>query len=177
MAQQQLETPVEFYLRESKHFLENEQIDQRIKSKFKMFVGADHDLTKTVYAEQVRTALRAIAEVITVSAQAGIKPAMMRRMKAYTVVVDNLRGFMQDVAMLKLGADVNYAFALERGFEELLAHECKALHDEGKVGCKIRFVRPRDLRYDGQYSLYERITVRFDGQFEVSFIDGARYGA
>jgi hypothetical protein len=152
----------------------NLSLDQRIIGKFKFASG---DLDTTLWAGKVRDSLRAMADLIIMADRAGVKPADLRRKRAYNVVVDNLRVLMQNVIMVKLGEDAQYAFALERGFEELLKRECKVIDDESAVKCKIRFVKPRELTHDGEYPVYERVTMRFDGQFEVSFIDGARYGS
>lgn len=152
----------------------NLSLDQRIVGKFK-FAGGDLDTT--LWAGKVRDTLRAMEDLISMADRAGIKPADLRRKRAYTVLVDSLRMLVQNVIMVKLGEDAQYAFALERGFEELLKRECLAIDDEARIKCKIRFVKPRDVEHTGEYPIYERVTIRFDGQFELSFIDTSRYGS
>jgi hypothetical protein len=151
-------------------------LDGRISNKFKFSSMSLPCLDDTVWSTNVREALMAVVDLVVMADRGNFAPGSLRKLKAYRVVVDNLRELIQDIAMIRLGEDAHFAFALERGFEELLTRECKTIQAQGTCSCKIRFVKPRTITHDGVYPIFERITIRFDGQFEVSFIDNSRYG-
>jgi hypothetical protein len=151
-------------------------LDSRISGKFKFSALTAQELDDTLWPKKIESALRAFCDLIVMADRGKFAPAALRRLGVYQVATEHLRTLMQEVIMLKLGQDVSYAFALERGFEELLKRECKKIQDQGAVSCKIRFVCPRDYVQEGPYPIYDRVTIRFDGQFELSFVDDTRYG-
>jgi hypothetical protein len=172
MATQQNTAPVENAA--EKKTLSPFELDREIGKKFKFFIGTAMNLDKTIWPGAVRDALQAVVDLVSLSKKAGIKPAELRRMKIYMIATDRLRSLFEETIMLRLGEEFDFAFALERGFEDLLQRECNIIHERGEARCKIRFVKAKIET--GDYAVYERVCIRFDGQYDIQFIDRSRYG-
>jgi hypothetical protein len=168
--------PVQEYLNNKKQFDMVEKVERLIESKFRLVAKDQGEINTTMWGDAVRRALRAVVELIDLADRAGVERSKLRLMKSYTALTADLRQLVENIMMVRLGEDYGFAFALERGFEDLLKHECKVLDDEGVVKVRVRFVKPRNREQIGKYPIYERMTFRFNGQFEVGVIDAARYG-
>jgi hypothetical protein len=151
-----------------------EDVDRLIAFKFKFTVGTAKELNETIWPGLVRDHLQAIADLVILSKKAQMKPAELRRMKVYQVAVESLRQLFETAMLIRLGEGMDFAFALERGFAELMDRECNIIHDRGPIRCKTRFVKAQIPT--GEYPVYERICIRFDGQFDIQLIDRTRYG-
>ncbi|BDD79538.1 hypothetical protein [Burkholderia phage FLC9] len=158
-----------------KQALSPAEIDRLISKQFKMFIGTVIRLDESLWAGATRNALQAIAELVLLAKKGGVKPSELRRMRIYTVAVDALRSLFENPMIIRMGEEFDFAFALERGFAELLQANCNIIHDRGEMRCKIRFVKAKVET--GQFPLYERICIRFDGQYDIQLIDRSRYGS
>ena len=130
----------------------------------------------TIWPNEVRAALGGIQDMIVLADRGNIKPSALRRLPLYQVAMTNLRDLVEENFMITIGEGAGFNFTLERGVEELLREECKKINDQGTCKCKIRFVKATGLP-ETDIVFYDRITIRFDGQFDLHFIDRARYGS
>ena len=148
--------------------------DRKIVGRFKFTATTAEELDESIWPTRVRDTLAAMQDLIGLARRGEVKPVELRRMKLYQVTTDELRALVEDIMMIRLGKDANFSFALERGFFELLTREVDALNAKGVIRAKVRFYKPKDVEA-GEFPLYERITFRFDGQFEVQVIDRFQY--
>lgn len=141
---------------------EGDLMEQRIAGQRRLFSNNLEEFKKTMWGDGITRTLDGFSDLIMLSVE---YPLDITKRPAYIALRDAFYRVMGSMIIVPT-EDLGHAFALERGVEDMLREYVYNLHNSGKLACRIRFVRAKNMPVTTT-PLYEEITIKFGAKHQL----------